>query len=789
MAAGYILGILIAVYAKSRYLPAAAGMLLIGTLLLLRHKEKEGQSGFRPRIVFRMLLVVLLFLLGWGSQCSQQQYRERYLPDLKDGMPLSVQGRLSDKEYKNERYIYYLTSCIIGCNSNENSLMTPVPCNRIMVYSDSDSYSIGEILVLNGTIELWSSAVNEGNFDAKAYYESQKIDFKLVDGEVIAVYGKPDLLQERLYQLRMRFKEVYSLAMDSSDSGILATMVLGDKSLLDTEIKQLYQKAGISHILAISGLHISVIGMTLYRFLRRMGIGFIGAGILAGGMMTGYGMMVGMGASVQRAVCMFLLLLTAQALGRSYDSLNALALAALLLLWANPELLFYAGFLFSFAAVLGVVWVGDAMQTENQTNQADEYSRKSGGGKLRISLAIQLATLPLTAWYYFEIPVYSILVNLAVLPLMGLVLFLGVTGGIVGLWSLHAAKWMLFPCHLILSGYDKLCRSLIQLPFATWITGRPAFGKMVVYFVILAVMTWYRRRGGRRIGKNTMAAVGILMLGILFFTPEHGFEIDILDVGQGDGSFLRTQSGYTIFVDGGSTDVKQAGEYRILPFLKSKGIRSIDYWIVSHTDADHISGLEEILESGYPIRYLIFAEGILEDEPYERLMQLAEEQGVDRMYLERQDTLHLGEATLRVISPDAAMDGDKNAKSLVVLYEEGAFSALFTGDIGIAEEKRILNQQELEAVVFYKAAHHGSKNSNSAEFLNQLSPIIASVSCSRKNRYGHPGADAVTHMEEAGSSVFYTMEAGQIKITMEGGEILVHKYRNPLEEFRFCVVE
>lgn len=800
MAAGLILGILIAVSGRTWLLPVSAAVLILGVPLMCGIQGEKSVPGIRRRIIFRTFLVILMLFMGANRQKEEERFREGYLPWLADGMPLLVQGRLDQKELKNEQYIYYLTSCVIGRQSNQNTV--PVPCNRIMVYSDSDDYSIGEILVLNGTIELWKNAVNEGNFDAASYYRALKTDFKLKDGEVLAVYGKEARFREWLYQLRMRLREVYASAMGPEDRGVLSTMVLGDKSLLDAEIKQLYQTAGISHILAISGLHISVIGMSLYRLLRKTGFGFGCAGILAGSCMVCYGNMVGMGTSVRRAVGMFLLLLAAEAAGRSYDSLNALAFLAVLLLLENPGLLFYAGFLFSFAAVLGAVWIGGAMMGrggETEGGLKGDGKGKDGRKKsplqetLKVSIAIQLATLPLAAWYYYEIPVYSVVINLAVLPLMGAVLFLGIAGGAAGLWSIGTAKVLLFPCHLILSGYYWLCERLANVPSATWVTGRPQFVKLIFYYVILAGITGIYHACKTKVqntGRNYIIPAGIVLLFLLLIRPKEKFEIDVLDVGQGDGSFLRTEEGFTVFVDGGSSDIKRVGEYRILPFLKYKGAAAIDYWVVSHTDADHISGLTEVLESGYTICNLVFAEEIVRDEIFEKLLDLSEEKGTEAIYLKSGDTLHLGGAEFFVISPDLEMEGtDKNAKSLVLRYEEAGFSALFTGDIGVREEKRILGLQKVEPVTFYKAAHHGSKYSNSDDFLNYLRPDISVISCGMDNRYGHPGEAAVEHMEQAGSTVFYTMEGGQIKITREGDEAVVWKYRKPLEEYRISVVE
>lgn len=812
MAVCFLLGILSAAYLGETklvwFIPVTA-LAWIALLWFTRYFSGEVRL-----LRVRITLCVLMVCIGFGQYMSEQTKRECYLTALTDGMLLTVQGEVAGKQLRNNQYIYELTSCLIGPYQYDLSAQEPIVCNRILAYSDSDVASIGEILVLSGTVELWEHAVNEGNFDASCFYLARKIDFQLNDIRILAAHGKKSLWQEKLFHLRLQLKEVYQTVMTQEASGVMATMVLGDKTLLSAETKRLYQTAGLSHIMAISGLHISVIGMSLYGFLRKRGLGFWVSGGIAGALLYAYGTMVGMGTSVQRSIGMFVMLLLAQALGRGYDSLNALGVMALVLLWKNPYLPWDAGFQFSFVAILGVVWLGRCVSFEDTPHR----KRKE---KLFVSAAVLLATLPLVAWHYYEVPMYAMFMNLLVLPLMGMLLSFGVAGGLVGLLSLRGAMGILFFCEKLLVLVRGLCGLCAKLPQSMVIVGRPELWEVFCYYAGLMLLAlWaYRRKAKmtdaekcnenkqtRSVAENCGArgnarwrrysemvlwgfAVSSLLI-ILTFPKSRNLELDILDVGQGDGAFLRTKEGYTVFVDGGSTNIKQVGTYRILPFLKYKGARRIDFWIVSHTDEDHISGLRELLEAGYEVSYLVFAEGIVQDETYEELRNLAEANGTQIVYVTAQDTLHLGAAKIYVLYPKAENEtavADKNAFSLVVLYEEEDFSAIFTGDIGSGQEGDVLSAMEnLVAqgnipnceIDVYKAAHHGSKYSNSAELLNTLRPEITTISCAKRNSYGHPGEEAVAHMEEAGSKVFYTMESGQITVRIEGEEgVKVYEFR------------
>ncbi len=792
MAVCFLLGILCAAYGGGSSFAAvsAAGLLWIVSLAAVFRKKKHVRE-----LCTRITLCALMLLLGFCQYQSAQLKRQNYLPKISSGMPLTVQGRVAGKQLKNNQYIYELTDCFVkeqkGTHLYHFSMQEPVSCNGILAYSDSDLVSIGEIVILNGTAELWKTAVNQGNFDAQAFYLARKTDFALKNVTLLEKHGRKSAWREGLFALKLRLKEVYGAAMEPLACGVMTTMVTGDKTLLDEETKRLYQTAGLSHIMAISGLHISIIGMTLYRFLRNRGCTFGTAGMIASICLYGYGTMAGMGTSIERSAGMFGLLLLAQAAGRSYDSLNALGLMGLILLWRNPYLLWDAGFQFSFAAILGIVWLGGCISFADASHRKQKET-------LFASTAVQLATLPLVTWYYYEIPLYALPVNLLVLPLMGVILSCGVAGGALGLVWLRGGSFVLCFSEKLLALVRWLCAGAATLPQSMVIVGRPKLWQVFCYYAGLVGVTFliYRQKtAGIAPAKQVrrLLCVSAALLFVLLFRPPKTFELSFLDVGQGDGIYLHSESGCDMFVDGGSTSEKQVGTYRMLPFLKYKGVKSIDVWFVSHTDEDHISGLRELLEAGYAIDTLVFAETILQDEAYEVLVKLAEKNKTELLYVKAGDTLYLGDARISMLFPagtndeSLALAEDKNANSLVFSYEENGFCGLFTGDTGAEQERAILKEREQLAadgktengrigVDVYKAAHHGSKYSNSSELLERISPTISVISCAEKNRYGHPHAEAVARMKESGSEVFCTMDAGQITIKIREGKLLVEQF-------------
>ena len=810
----------------------------------------NGSRRLRRAALGAAVCMAAALLGSWRWQAQQELFRsveER----LVNGETVTLIGTLSRKEENSRQTIYYIKDSYFTSSAplsgeqsdgqsdrkseqmkDRNSTKDTKPWyggDGILYLEEvqGDAFAIGDTLQIRGSYREFQGARNDGNFDRRAFSHGKNLAFQVQAEELehLVISQKAgwwELLwnrmqrltgrwKEGLYQLRKRIQPIYEQLLPSSQAGILSVMTLGEKGLLEEEDKRLYRQAGISHMLAISGLHISLLGMGIFRLLRRGGLSYGTSGAIAGGLILCFGQLAGMEVSTSRAVLMFLVMLLGNFLGMAYDSVTALALSGLLQLWDNPAGLWYAGFQFSYAAVLAVVVVSKIGQSLLPKQEAGTEERRRRGlwGKLAAPLAgigetmllsscIQLVTLPLTLWHYYEFPLYTICINSLLLPFMGMLLFLGITGGVLGLLWPGAAWTVLQPAGWLLWWNEAVCRLFQRLPNAQVIAGRPDFGAICCYYGLLGLclyLLWrrkglacteWRRKGLACTGRSWMGSRGAgLILGLLpaaalvwmAMAPKPGeFQIAFLDVGQGDGIYLENNEGAGFFVDGGSSNVTGVGEYRILPFLKYHGIREITGWFVSHGDQDHISGLLEVWDSGYPIRQLFLAQGMVRDEAWQELVEAAEAHGTAVAYLSPGQRVIAGELSFRCLGPEPMEHTDRNEASLVLLADCAGVKALLTGDISQAEERRLCEAGESLQADVYKAAHHGSKHSNSRELLEAVKPGISIVSCSERNRYGHPGREAVAHMEEAGSRVYYTRDSGQLLVKGNTGSLTVQGF-------------
>ena len=822
-------------------------------LLLYFYATPWKERGIRFAVLVAGMPVMLLL----GALCVEKQdaFRSVYLSVLEEGQSVRLAGKINRVEEKTNCFYYYLTDCSV---EQSDHLM---PCNDVLAYVSSDDYSVGQILILQGTISLFDEATNEGQFDSRAFYRSQKIDFGVWVDSVERVEGKSDRF--RVWLSRVRVELGIPLSRYADDDGVLSAMLLGDKTSLDSEIRSLYQKSGIAHVLAISGLHISLLGMALYRLLRhRCGLTYLWAGIVAASFLVAYTLMTGNAVSARRATGMLIVYLVADLLGRSYDMLSALSLIVILLLWENPFLVTNSGFQFSVAAVVGigvgqgvlVPRVGSWKVVYGRRKKQDDVVRcdaakcdvakrdaakcdaaKCDAERIRmqnlvdwmkrrmdkclpgmmISLSIQFFTLPLVAYYYYEIPVYAILLNIPVLALipyvLGLAVFGSLTGQIAFLQPLSFALCRV--CGWVLHGYRWLCDASLLLPGARMITGKPSEVRVVVYYGLLGAFyyvlwcgmkkkqrqmctkgaqaekqEWIRRRFGFGLG-----LVLVLLLTFLFVRGKPEFELDILDVGQGDAIYLCASDGTNFMIDGGSTDVKKVGTYRILPFLKAKAIRKVDYWFVSHTDEDHISGLVEVMESGYAVGTLVLAEAQKEDEKAHRLAELAQKNGIRVCYMKAGDVLGTRKEDvvnernraesfrIECLYPTNNNDSeDVNDRCIVLYYEDENFSAFFGGDISSEVEEQLVSAGKCRQTDVLKASHHGSKYSNSDVLLHALHPRLTIASAGKKNRYGHPSPEAIARVGESCSAFYSTIDYGRIRVRFVDGEMVAEPYRKCL---------
>lgn len=752
-------------------------IILIGIAVEILHlyKNKSNLSAY-----YFLILLPLLFLGGYYlTQISMKIPITDSL--FEEKIEVTLLGEVITIEEMGEYQRLTLNNVSLDQEHQSSSLGTKefVIQNKVLVYDSTMSlsqYKIGNILSVTGTLQKFQVATNPGQFNEYAYYRNKKYDYKLNTKVIEVVDSSYHMWRDKIYRLKLKLKIVYDSILEEKQSGILSAMILGDDSSLDAEINDLYRQNGISHIIAISGLHVSLLGLTLYQLLRRIRIPLLPSTLASIFLLYAYGILTGFSVSTNRSIVMLVVYLISLLVGRTYDLLSGTALSALLILIQNPLELYNVGFLLSFGAIISVGTIFPVLKKIISLQNGILHS-------FLMSVSIQLVTTPILLYYFYEIPTYSVFINLLIIPLSSIVILLAVIAVILGTIYLPFGVFFIGGAHFLLLFFEEVCKLALKLPFRRIVTGRPNTISLVTYFIVLVIFLLLNVKKA-----NRSSIILLLFTCILFIKPvTKELEVTFLDVGQGDGIVLSLPGDITFLIDGGSTSVSKVGKYRIEPFLKYKGITTIDYAVVTHTDFDHISGLIEIMEEMdggeyISIKNLVLPDTSLKEDAYNALVDLAKSKGISCIYIKKDDMFKIKDIMITCLHPSKEFRPDsKNSYSTVLSLSYKNFDLLLTGDL--EEEGEDLVEAALKnsgilpkSYEVLKVAHHGSKYSTKDGFLSLVKPEYAIISCGKNNSYGHPHEELLHRLETDTDNVMITYQAGAVTISTDGERMKVREY-------------
>ena len=650
----------------------------------------------------------------------------------------------------------------------------------------------GDVVRLRGALRHPPGIRNPGGFDYGAYLSRRGICCTLyVDAPThVDVHGdQRGRVQDALVSVRTHVRRQVGRYIPSAGGrAVLWALLLGDRSRITDAQRDRFAKTGLMHLLAVSGLHVFLVGMVLYTLLRplllrlrlRWRVAEVVRAALTIIVLGFYMLLTGGRPSVVRAVIMATLFIGSIFFQRSAHPLNTLGVAALVLLAIRPPMLFDAGFQLSMAAVSGIVTLNprllEAVPERYRTSEALDWLVSSA----TVSAAAILGTAPVLLYHFGWVSVAGLLLNVVGIPCTGLALASAiVTVAVGGVWTVAAASFG-SAADLFLQGL--LATSAYGAEWFSWAGIRmptPDLWKLMALCAgMVAVAQWPRPRLRWR-----WVIVGGLFLTVSVWggAVGHGGEptLDILffDVGQGDAALLRTPSGEHILVDSGPRSPSgSAAEFAVLPFLKRWGVRRLDHVVVSHSDEDHLGGLpallrevriDRLVHNGYPTN----------TELYQETRRLLRETGVPHETVRRGDTLQFSPfVRASVLGPpqQSGFEGGNDA-SVVVQVEYGDVNVLFPGDTEAPAERDLVRTygQGLEADVV-KVPHHGSETSSHPAFVRSASDrgqTHAVVSVARNAPYEMPSREVIHRWKSQGARVHSTDNSGAVWMRTNGKDV------------------
>jgi competence protein ComEC len=580
--------------------------------------------------------------------------------------------------------------------------------------------------------------------------------------------------------------------LDGPARGIATALLLGERSWLSKDLKEAFARAGIGHLLAVSGIHMALAALLIGGLARalllrsewitlRFPVKKLAISLALIGAVT-YAGLAGFSPSAVRAMVMILAFGVAFLIDRQQTSLNSLALAAWALLIFNPLYLFGVSFQLSFTAVFFLIMFSSYLRSvpEEKKRNGQKNFLIYIRGFILVTIIATLATAPFVAWHFQRVCLMGLLTNLLVVPVTSFVILPGLLLGVILFPLFHELTSEIW------QGVGWLLDYLVDFIHfvsgwnwsAIWVP-RPSILQVFLFYLILGSLALMRHWKISR-------ALAILFFALLLsasayrewnLSHQDSLRLHVLDVGQGTSQVVELPKGRLMVMDGGGlrSPYFDIGERVVAPFIRHLGYRKIDVIVLSHPEQDHMGGLAALVRQ-FPVGELWTNDDISKGLSWRRLIEACAQRGVRHRVWREGSMDQIGDVMIEVW-PSTGCEGvhGHNGRSLVVELDHGRRSILLTGDIGRTREQCLL-EEGIGPVDVLVVPHHGSKTSSSSEFVKQTHPEIAIIPVGWRNSLGLPDPQVLERYREAGSNLLRIDLDGTVCVETDGDVLSVDKY-------------
>jgi len=722
----------------------------------------------------RALVLPLFSLLGFMLLHNAFAVTNPYLDALANkGESVEIKGLVTDISFTRSDWsiITLRTDQIHGESVN------------IRVFLDTPYSPLpGHELTVVGTLQQLSFPRNPGGYNEFQHLSSRGVHYRMFADEFelgernISPIRNPILT---IRSFRVRAAEIIVQVYPERSAAIVKALVIGVNSTIEPEIRDIYRDAGIFHILAVSGLHVGMVAAFVFKLSAVFGLNERQAGIATLAILAAYCVFTGAGPATIRAVVMCYVIIIGKILYRNTNTLNSAAFAAFLLLIHQPLLLWDVGFIYTFSAVFALSMLTPVVQKMFILISRRNVKLKFLGSEMVEKyccgcIAAFMATMPLTAYFFFQVSPIAIVVNILLVPTVAIVVLSGFISVFVGLFSVTLASFFAGLSHVLISLYEIICTFVARLPLAAMPTGRPPMYLVVPYALYLIMLAYlHKAKLNWKIKRITYIAMPIIIFSLFIFStiqPQPPI-ITFLDVGQGDAAVL-SMNRRAVIIDGGGNMWRELGENAgirvLLPYLDYRGIQQVYAAFLSHPHEDHAMGIVELMQAGR-LYQLFMADVRHAPYPFLDLIHLVAEQTNTRIvYMSAGDVVQFMDFHIEAIYPPRGASARMNDLSKVLRVTVNGSSLLFTGDVEALAERNMVAAAshgliDLQADIL-KVPHHGSRSSSSEAFLRAVSPVMAMAGISERNPHGHPHQEVIDRYEALGIKFVSTAEQGAIII-------------------------
>lgn len=692
-----------------------------------------------------VILICLIISIGYVS-ILENKYSK--ISDMPIKEMVTIISDIQGKEYKKV--------CTAKIVRNNKKILI-----NIKMSQDIPSIKYGDSLYIEGEFKQPEEARNYKGYNYKQYLKTKKI-IETVELEKVKILKSSN--GSFIHNIQKYIRDTINGTLTDEEGNLLLAILLGDKDKLSEDIQESFKTSNLSHMLAVSGAHVSYIILGLTYVLQNSIIGKKNGKIVCIIFLLAFMAITNFTPSVTRACIMAILTLFSSIIYRKSDVYTNISVAALITLIFNPYSLLDLGFQLSYGGTIGIIIFIKRIQEKKSNSKVINYIKQMA----LVSIYANIIIIPIMMYHFNTVSFTFIISNIMASPILGIIVITGFLFIIASITVKPLTRLIAIFIKPILSILIKISQICSKLPFSNILVVTPYMFNVISYYAIILYCIKSKKNNKCKI-IICLLIVLILINFIIYIFPQK-LRIFFIDVGQGDSTLIITPDKKTVLIDGGGSDSFDVGEKVLLPYLLDRRILKIDYVLISHFDTDHCGGILTIMEK-VKVKNIIISEQAEHSENYERFKKLMIHKKIRLIEVKKGDKIKIGRySEFKILFPTSRLlsENPLNNNSIVAQFNYNNFKMLFTGDIEKLAEQQILKAEKAEIRAdILKVAHHGSKTSSIPEFIKAVKPKIALIGVGKNNTFGHPNQQTIKNLENIKCRIYRTDLQGEIIIKID----------------------
>lgn len=692
-----------------------------------------------------VILICLIISIGYVS-ILENKYSK--ISDMPIKEMVTITSDIQEKEYKKV--------CTAKIVRNNKKILI-----NIKMSQDIPSMKYGDSLYIEGEFKQPEEARNYKGYNYKQYLKTKKI-IGTVELEKVKILKSSN--GSFIHNIQKYIRDTINGTLTDEEGNLLLAILLGDKDKLSEDIQESFKTSNLSHMLAVSGAHVSYIILGLTYVLQNSIIGKKNGKIVCIIFLLAFMAITNFTPSVTRACIMAVLTLFSSIIYRKSDVYTNISVAALITLIFNPYSLLDLGFQLSYGGTIGIIIFIKRIQEKKSNSKVINYIKQMA----LVSIYANIIIIPIMMYHFNTVSFTFIISNIMASPILGIIVITGFLFIIASITVKPLTRLIAIFIKPILSILIKISQICSKLPFSNILVVTPYMFNVISYYAIILYCIKSKKNNKCKI-IICLLIVLILTNFIIYIFPQK-LRIFFIDVGQGDSTLIITPDKKTVLIDGGGSDSFDVGEKVLLPYLLDRRILKIDYVLISHFDTDHCGGILTIMEK-VKVKNIIISEQAEHSENYERFKKLMIHKKIRLIEVKKGDKIKIGRySEFKILFPTSRLlsENPLNNNSIVAQFNYNNFKMLFTGDIEKLAEQQILKTEKAEIRAdILKVAHHGSKTSSIPEFIKAVRPKIALIGVGKNNTFGHPNQQTIKNLENIKCRIYRTDLQGEIIIKID----------------------